>query len=78
MQLSKLETDQYADLLSEHGVHVLGTLDYGSGLVIKVIDGGKSYGDCLGISGMGDIHVIVQTNMTEEFGTVHDDARKLQ
>ena len=78
MQLSRLESDQYADFLNDADVRVLDTIDYGGGLSIKIIDGGKSYGDCLGISGLGDVHVVIQTNMTDEVGTIHDIARNLQ
>lgn len=79
MQLFNIESEQCADMLSDQSVRVLQTLDYPGGLRVNVVEGGKSYGDCLVISGTGDHHIVIQTNMNDECGgSIHDNIRALE
>lgn len=77
MQTNTIDDDQLAGLMME--CEVLAIIDDpDTGLRQTVLDGGKSYGELLVITGLGSRHLVVYPCASldaESGGSIHDHAR---
>lgn len=75
MQANTIDHAQLAELLTD--CEVLAIIDDpDTGLRQTVLDGGKSYGDLLIVTGQGSRHLVIYPSQFDhETGSIHDVAR---